>query len=331
MSRERVRILVESPRCQRFIIAVILINAVALGAETSDALMAAAGGFIRLLDATALLIFLVEILLKLYAHRWAYFRDPWNCFDFVVVGVALVPATGALSVLRAFRILRILRLVSATPSMRKVVTRLLAALPGMGAILGLLALVLYVAAVLATKLFGPVTPDYFGSLGTSMWTLFQVMTGEAWPDIAREVMAEKPLAWIFFLTYILVSSFVVLNLFLAVMVNAAEDAREDEHRERQEQENQQETAFYATILDELVALRTELHSLRSPTPNATTVIRTLNPHRQLTDTELDQAITLYRTGEPLSTIATHLGVPYPTLRTALQRRGIPHRTSSAPR
>lgn len=343
LSRERVQEYVDSPRCQKFIIAIILINAVALGAETSEPIMAVAGGLVDLVDTTALAIFVVEMALKMYAHGIAYFRDPWNCFDFLVISVALLPATGGLSVLRAFRILRVLRLVSATPSMRKVVASLLAALPGMGSILGLLALVLYVAAVMATKLFGAVTPEYFGSLGTSMWTLFQIMTGEAWPDIARTVMTEKPLAWIFFLVYILVSTFVVLNLFLAVMVSAAEDVRADENREREEQETQNENAISMTILSELMSLREEVQSLRATTPTptsngshpTTTIIRTPSPdptpQRHLSDTEINQAITLYRNGEPLAAIATQLGVTHPTIRAALQRRGIPRRDTQGRR
>nr|WP_084477910.1 ion transporter [Nocardia jejuensis] len=334
LQRERVRNLVDSPRFQKFIIAIILLNALSLGAETSDSLMSAAGGVISFVDTAALMIFVVEMLLKLYAYRLAYFRDPWNCFDFAVVGVALLPSSGGLSVLRAFRILRALRLVSATPSMRKVVTNLLAAMPGMGSILGLLALVLYVAAVMATKLFGAVTPEYFGSLGTSMWTLFQIMTGEAWPDIARTVMQEKPFAWVFFLGYILLSTFVVLNLFLAVMVTAADDVREDENRERHEQEAADETASYTAILGELTSLRAEVRSLR-PTTDAqapaglgvgTAVIRIPNsrvhPGRQLDDAEIAHAVQRYRDGEPIGRIAETLGASHASVRSSLQRRGI---------
>ncbi|MBL1073686.1 ion transporter [Nocardia sp. 2] len=321
MLRERVRKLVDSARFQKFIIAIILVNAVSLGAETSESMMAAAGGLISFVDSAALLIFVIEMAMKLYAYRFEYFRDPWNCFDFAVVGVALLPSSGGLSVLRAFRILRALRLVSATPSMRKVVTNLLAALPGMGSILGLLALVLYVAAVMATKLFGAVTPDYFGSLGTSMWTLFQIMTGEAWPDIAREVMAAKPLAWIFFLGYILISTFVVLNLFLAVMVSAADEVREDENRERHEQENADENAAFAAILSELTALRAEVRTLR-PAPAARNGHTRPDPGRQLSDAEVAQAVLLYRGGEPIARIADALGASHASIRSGLQRRGI---------
>jgi voltage-gated sodium channel len=234
--REKVRRLVEARRFQHAIIAVIIVNAVTLGAETSAELMSRAGGLLHTLDRIALSIFVAELVLKLYAYRWRFFRDPWNVFDLIVVGIALVPTTGAFSVLRALRVLRVLRLISVVPSMRRVVATLLAALPGVSSIVALLVLVIYVAGVMATKLFGEVTPHYFGSLGRSLWTLFQVMTGEGWPVVADEVMSHSPMAWVFFLIFILISTFVVLNLFLAVMVNAMETVRAQDPARKQEPE-----------------------------------------------------------------------------------------------
>lgn len=223
--REKLRQVVEARSFQHAILAVIVVNAVTLGAETSEGLMKHSAGVLIRLDQIALGIFVVELLAKIFVYRWRFFRDPWNIFDFLVVGIALMPSSGAFSVLRALRVLRVLRLVSIVPSMRRVVSTLLAAIPGVTAIVGLLLLVVYVAAVMATKLFAEVAPDHFGNLGRSLWTLFQVMTGEGWPDVAAEVMAERPMAWIFFLVFILISTFVVLNLFLAVMVNAMESVR----------------------------------------------------------------------------------------------------------
>jgi voltage-gated sodium channel len=261
-SRERARRLVEAPRFQHAITVVILLNAVTLGAETSHTVMARAGGLLHAVDKIALSIFVVELLLKLYAYRLSFFRDAWNWFDFVIIGISLVPATGGLSVLRAFRVLRVLRLISIVPSMRRVVSALLSAIPGMASIVGLLSLVMYVAAVMSTKLFGGTSPEYFGDLGASLWTLFQVMTGEAWPEIANQVMAAHPTAWVFFLFYILVSTFVVLNLFLAVMVSAMEGTRHDDEEASHQQERQQDKATDAVILDELAALRAEIRALR---------------------------------------------------------------------
>ncbi|WP_199431401.1 ion transporter [Qaidamihabitans albus] len=261
-TRERVRRLVDDRRFQNFIIAVIVFNAITLALETSQSMLAAFGGVLHTLDYLALTIFVVELLAKLYAYRGDFLRDSWNIFDVVVVGIALVPATGPFAVLRALRILRVLRLVSLVPSMRKVVAGLLAAVPGMASIAALLGLVVFVAAVMATKLFGAIAPDDFGSLGASLFTLFQVMTGEAWPDIAKAIMEQQPLAWIFFVIYILVSSFAVLNLFIAVIVSAMEDQLRDEIREEEDKQAAAQDAANQAILAELRALRTEIAQLR---------------------------------------------------------------------
>jgi voltage-gated sodium channel len=268
-ARSRVRHLVEDRRFQRTITVVILVNAVTLGAGTSPRLVTATGGLLTHLDRLALGIFVVELALKLFAYGWRFFRDPWNCFDAVVVGISLPPATGALSVLRALRVLRILRLISAVPSMRRVVETLIAALPGVSAIVGLLVLVVYVAAVLGTHLFAEAAPQYFGDLGRSLWSLFQVTTGEAWPDIAAAVMEHQPMAWVFFLVFILVSTFVVLNLFLAVVVNAMESVREQEEAARPSAPAAT-TGDPASVQAELAALRQEIAALRAELARAGT-------------------------------------------------------------
>jgi voltage-gated sodium channel len=252
--RERVTRLVEAPLFTQAIMAVIVVNAITLGAQTVPALVDWLDGPLTALDRIALGIFVGELLLKLYAYRLRFFRGAWNCFDFAVIAVSLIPGAGAFTILRALRVLRILRLVSMVPSMRRVVDTLLAAVPGAASIVGLLVIFVYVSAVMATTLFGDASPQYFGGLGKSLWTLFQTLTGEAWPEIARDVMEEDPAAWIFFLIYILVSTFVVLNLFLAVLVNAMESVQAKEWAiERQTESN---------ILEELAALRTELAGLR---------------------------------------------------------------------
>jgi voltage-gated sodium channel len=262
--REKVHDLVESRRFQHTIMAVILVNAVTLGAETSPALVARSGGLISYADRVAVAIFVVELCLKFYAYRLRFFRDPWNCFDLVVVSISLVPATGAFAVLRALRALRLLRLISVVPSMRRVVATLLAAMPGVSSIVGLLALMLYVSAVMATKLFGEASPQHFGDLGRSLWTLFQVMTTEGWTAVANDVMAAQPMAWIFFLIFILVSTFVVLNLFLAVVVNAMDTVRAREAADAGEKAGAgvAGSADEPNVAAELAALRGEIAALR---------------------------------------------------------------------
>ncbi|MEV5560258.1 ion transporter [Nonomuraea wenchangensis] len=153
-------------------------------------------------DRIALVVFTTEIAARLYAYRMSFFKDPWNWFDTVIVAVALIPASGPTSVLRALRILRALRLVSAVPSMRRVVGALLTAMPGMASIIGLLVLLVYIAAVIATKLFGDIVPERFDELPRSLFTLFQIMTGYDWGNVAQDVMEHKPWAWLFFIRYL---------------------------------------------------------------------------------------------------------------------------------
>ncbi|MFI6480824.1 ion transporter [Nonomuraea sp. NPDC050663] len=252
------RDLLESKGFQRFIIAVILINAATLGLETFPDILKEYGTALHVIDHVALYIFVAELLAKVLVYRRDFLKDPWNVFDSVIIAIALLPTTGGLSVLRSLRILRALRLLSVVPSLRRVVAALLRAMPGMSSIVLLLALVLYIAAVMATKLYGTTAPDYFGSLQTSLFTLFQTMTGEAWPDIAREVMSVHPSAWIFFVVFILLCSFVILNLFMAVVVSAHEAETRSELAEFEESTE----AATDRILAELAELRQELRQLQ---------------------------------------------------------------------
>ena len=220
--RERLYQWLEQNSVQRAVIAVIIINAAVLGLETVPRVNEPYGNVLYHLDRLCLTIFVIELIIAMIAMGpGRFFRDPWRVFDFVVVGIALIPATGPFAVLRSLRILRVLRLVSASPKMRKVVSALLAALPGLSSIAALLLLVFYVSAVMSTKLFGQYFPEWFGSIGASMYTLFQIMTLESWSmGIVRPVLEEFPYAWLFFVPFIIVATFTVLNLFIAVIVEA---------------------------------------------------------------------------------------------------------------
>jgi voltage-gated sodium channel len=261
--RELLRRLVESRAFQHAITVVILLNAVTLGCETSPVLTQRYGIALHVVDVGALAVFVVELAVRLFVYRLSFFRDPWNVFDLAIVSVALAPASAAFTVLRAMRILRVLRLVSVVPSMRRVVSALLTALPGMLSIAALLVLVLYVAGVMATKLFAHSAPEWFGSLGESIFTLFQIMTGDGWSEVAREIMAKQPLAWIFFIAFLVVSAFTVLNLFIAVAVSAMEAEHRAEEDAREEGGRLTVTVRNSDVLDEVRALRTELRQLRA--------------------------------------------------------------------
>ncbi|MCC7280275.1 MAG: ion transporter [Chromatiaceae bacterium] len=251
-------------RVQGFIIALILINAVLLGLETWPAAMAAAGGPIRALDQAILGVFVVEIALRLYVHRGDFWRDPWSLFDFAVVAIALVPAAGPFAVLRALRVLRVLRLLTLVPSMRRVVSALLGAIPGLFSIAVLLAIIYYVFAVIATNLFGAAYPEWFGHLGRSLYTLFQIMTLESWSmGIARPVMEGFPYAWAFFVPFILVATFTMLNLFIAIIVNAMQSYSETEHRETVAAVAQVSEKLEADLHGEVQALREDIRELKA--------------------------------------------------------------------
>ena len=261
--RGRARTVVDDTRFSAFISAVIGVNAIALGLETAPAALEIAGPFLNAIDGIALAVFVIEIALKLFAYRLGFFRSGWNLFDFAIVGVALLPSSGAFSVLRALRILRALRLLSVVPQMRAVIQALLSAVPGMGAIVAVLSLVFYIAAVMATKLFGAQFPDWFGSIGASMYSLFQIMTLESWSmGIVRPVMAIKPWAWAFFVPFIVVTSFAVLNLFIALIVNSMQTLNEEEERHLLEEAENLAKHERQILMDELARVRKEISALR---------------------------------------------------------------------
>lgn len=226
-SRAAVGGFVLSTPIQNIVIVVILINAVTLGLETAPVVVDATGEFLHVVDRVCLGIFVVEITMKLYAEGLRFFTRAWNIFDFIVVGVALIPGADGLAVLRALRVLRVLRLISVVPALRRVVDALVRAIPGIISIAALLAIIFYVGAVMATMLFGEAFPETFGDLGASLFSLFQVMTLDNWSMIARDVSAVIPWAPAFFVPFVLTSALTVLNLFIAVIVDAMQGLDED--------------------------------------------------------------------------------------------------------
>lgn len=251
--------LVEHPVTERLVITLILINAVTLGLETSPTVMAGYGTVLNRLDDALLAIFVLELTIRMIVKRRDFFRDPWSIFDLLVIGIALVPATESFSVLRALRVLRILRLITALPSLKRVVGGLISAMPGMGSISLLMALIYYVFAVMGTKLFGQSTPEQFGSLGATAYTLFQIMTFDDWSSgVAKPLMEKHSFAIVYIVVFILLSAFMMLNLFIGVVVTALDDEKAANSPKllHDPQETQQ-------ILSELKAIRAELAKSRA--------------------------------------------------------------------
>jgi voltage-gated sodium channel len=234
--RQRLGDWVEGIPFTRFIITLIVINAVILGMETSERMMATAGMFLVGLNRLILIVFVIEIVLKLLAFGPRFFRSGWNIFDFLIVSISLIPASGPLEILRALRILRVLRLLSQVPRLRIIIESLLRALPGMGWTALLLMLVFYVFAVMGTMLFGESFPELWGNLALSLFSLFQIMTLESWSSgVARPMMEQYPLIWLYFVPFILVSSFMVLNLFIAIIVTATQSIHADEEEDQRQE------------------------------------------------------------------------------------------------
>ena len=226
MSREKIKQFIENKSFQNFIIGLIIFNSITIGFETSDNIMSSIGGTLLLIDKIILAIFVLEITLKIYVYGFSFLKSGWNIFDFSIVAIALLPASGTLAVLRSLRIFRSLRLIKNLPKLRFIVESLLHSLPSLGWIFVLLALVFYVFAVIGTNLFGAAHPEWFGNLGVSMFSLFQIMTLEGWAEISREIMKEFYFAKIYFILFILLASYTTLNIFIAIVVNTMSEVQQ---------------------------------------------------------------------------------------------------------
>lgn len=249
-SSEKLTALVENRWFQSTVIGLIIINAVILGAETIPEVKESVGPLLTLIDRAIIYAFVAEIALRIAAYRASYFRNGWNLFDFVIVLISLLATTSGLGALRAFRVLRILRVITVIPRMRVVVSALLDSIPGIASVGVVLALILYIFAVIAANLYGPAHPQYFADVFRSMSTLFQVMTLEGWPDIAAAVGETHPRSWVFFFSFVLIATFTMLNLFVAIVVRVVEEDSETIVKEILEGQNE--------LRAEIAALRAQL-------------------------------------------------------------------------
>ena len=262
--RARLRDILETPKVRNLILWVIIINAITLGLATSNVFVSLTDGYLGWFDNFVVGVFVIEIGLKLFAYGWRFFTSPWNVFDLGIVSISLLPAGESLSALRALRVIRAMRVLSIMPQMRAVIQALLDALPGMGAVVILLGIVYYIFGVMATMLYRDNFPDWFGTLGKSLYSLFQIMTLESWSmGIVRPVMEQQPLAWAFFVPFIVLTAFAVLNLFIGLLVNTMQAAVELE----QEQEFERLRELIRAETNELdmhvMELRDEIRELKA--------------------------------------------------------------------
>ena len=251
--------LVTHKRFQNFIMILIILNGITMGIETSKEYASNYAGFFELFNTFVIATFTIEILLRIYVYKGAFFKDPWSLFDFFIVTISLVPASAGFEIFRILRVLRLFRLMTVVPQMRKIISALLSVIPGIASIAALLSLFFYIFAIMSTQLYGETFPQWFGTLGESFYTLFQIMTLESWSmGIVRPIMEVHPLAWVFFVPFIFFSTFIIVNLIIAIVVDAMNEmnAEEEEHLSEKIQSSDD------NIGRELQMLKTEIQELK---------------------------------------------------------------------
>ena len=252
--------LVESSKFQNFIMALILINGITMGLETSKSLSLEYGSLFSLFNTFVVTVFTIEIILRISVYKASFFKDSWSIFDFTIVAISLVPASAGFEIFRVLRVLRLFRLITVVPQMRKIVVALLKVIPGIGSIAALLTLFFYIFAIMSTQLFGEQFPQWFGTLGESFYTLFQVMTLESWSmGIVRPIMEVYPLAWVFFVPFIFVSTFIIVNLIIAIVVDAMNDMNATDEAEQVEIRQENTDA----LQEEVILLRKDIQALKA--------------------------------------------------------------------
>jgi len=258
--KEFARRIVQARWFEPWMVALILFNAVIIGLETSPEVMDDYGRWLEFANDVILGVFVLEAALKITAvapQFRRYFGDGWNLFDFTVVVLSFIPSTGEFAlVARLVRVLRVLRLVSAMPQLRLIVATLVRSIPSMGHVLMLLAIVFYIYAITGFHLFHQHDAEHWGSLGAALLTLFQIVTLEGWVEVMETALEFRPLAWIYFVSFVLIGTFVVLNLFIAVVVNNLEASK------AAELEALARPVTHDDVLEELARTRDALQALQ---------------------------------------------------------------------
>jgi voltage-gated sodium channel len=257
--------LVDSKAFQYTVLVIILANAALLGFETLPLVSDEMRVTLDIIDGVFLFCFIIELGLRMIAYRGAFFKSGWNIFDLIIVGLSALSLSSGISALRAFRVLRVLHVITIMPRMRVVVSSLLDAIPGIASVGVIVLIVVYVFAVVAANLYGADHPDLFGGVFTSMYTLFQVLTLEGWAEIAATVAETDPHSWIFFITFVLVGTFTMLNLFVAIVVRVVDedsDELEEQIKYEMRKSHQDLLAQNASMMQEITALRDEVMTLR---------------------------------------------------------------------
>lgn len=244
---------VNSKLFQNSILFFILLNAILIGLETSNTVMNRYGSVIDLFSTICLWVFIIEIILRISINRFSFFKEGWNVFDLFIVLISLMPDNGVFSVFRILRTVRVLRLLSIIPKMRLISQALISSISPMLGVGILLLILFYIYAIISTHLYGERFPEWFGTIGESFYTLFQIMTFESWSmGIVRPVMEVYPSAWVVFVSFLLLASYIVLNIAIGIIVDCIGDIKADESDKNQKE-----------ILSHISSLENEIRQLKS--------------------------------------------------------------------
>ncbi|MDX8388781.1 MAG: ion transporter [Ghiorsea sp.] len=230
--RETVKNIVAHVYFEYFIVAVILINAVVIGMETSPDYAQRFGVIFEIINDLILGIFIIEAAMKMFALSpkvYKYFQNGWNLFDFSIIVLSLIPSTGGLAMLaRLARLLRVFRLITVIPELRLIVATLVRSIPSMGNIMILMSIIFYIFAVAGQQLFHEHDPEHWDNLGISLLSLFRIVTLEDWTDLMYTTMEVYAYSWIYFVSFVILGTFVIINLFIAIVLNNLDEAKQEE-------------------------------------------------------------------------------------------------------
>lgn len=256
---EKIKRIIENTLFKNFIIALIILNGITMGFETSAIFTVEYHNFFEIFNFIVVSIFTIEIVLRIYVYKKNFFTDTWSLFDFVIVAVSIIPTTNGFEIFRILRVFRLFRIITVVPQMRKIISALVNIIPGIASIAGLMFLFFYIFAIMATQLFGQEFPQWFGTLGESIYTLFQIMTLESWSmGIVRPVMEIYPYSWAFFVPFIFLVTFIMINLIIAIVVDAMNEMKNEEEAHIIEQIEQTESG----TTQEIKQLRGEIRELK---------------------------------------------------------------------
>ena len=275
--RNKAKALVETSAFRSFVMLVIIANAAAFGLQTTH-LSAEWASVLAAFDTLCLGVYVAETVLKLVAYRRSYFRDGWNVFDFTIISLSLIPTALLPVPIQVARLLRVVRsfkdfrVISIFAETRLIAEAIVRSLPGVLWTAALLFIVCYVFAITGVALFGETFPQYFGSLGKSLYTLFQIMTLESWSHgIARPVIAAHPWAWVYFVPFVVTASFIMLNVVVGLLVNSISETRQAMTQARMRDMLRKEMEEQAPI----AALEQEIGRLRGHLEQMEEILRTL--------------------------------------------------------